>query len=305
MEDEEHDSVPRGGPSCVATPNRVSAIRAFHWRRLRGRVLLCVVLGVALAVASCSLSGSSQPTGTAPIGRPGSPKPIAAMSGTAVPSGSETAISSPIAEILAPSASPSSSSSATLRATLSPTPLLTPWPSARLAPAPSQTAIPTSTPQPSTPAPTPTPAPQVAPLVDVAVTTCATGDSESTEPYCAVPGSATTTSWVVTPVQLPWTTSQTTSEGYLAAVELNSSPYWSGLTFCYSVMPEDDGSLDGMGSDGCSVGPSSGGSFGGSPTPPSETEPTIVVWVWTCAGTDLAACQAYGASQGWILPGNF
>jgi hypothetical protein len=110
---------------------------------------------------------------------------------------------------------------------------------------------------------------------------------------------------VVTPVQLPWTTSQTTSEAYLAAVELNSSPYWSGLTFCHSVMPEDDGSLDGMGGDGCSVGPSSGGSFGGSPTPSSETAPTVVVWVWTCAGTDLAACQAYGASQGWILPGNF
>jgi hypothetical protein len=190
MEDEEHDSVPRGGPSRVASPGRVPAITASQWRRPRGRVLLCVALGVALAVASCSLSGSSQPTGTAPIGRPGSPKPIAAMSGTAVPSGSETAISSPIAEILAPSASPSSSSSATLRATLSPTPLLTPWPSARLAPAPSQTAIPTSTPQPSTPAPTPTPAPQVAPLVDVAVTTCATGDSESTEPYCAVPGNS-------------------------------------------------------------------------------------------------------------------
>jgi hypothetical protein len=305
MEDEEHDSVPRGGPNSVATPGRVPAITASQWRRLPRRVLLCVVLGVALAVASCSLSGSSQPMGTAPIGRPGSPKPIAAMSGTAVPSGSETASSSPIAETLAPSASPYSSSSATLPATSRPTPLLTPWPSVELAPAPSQTAIPTSTPQPSTPAPTPTPAPQVAPLVDVAVTTCATGDSESTEPYCVVPGSATTTSWVVTPVQLPWTTSQPTSEGYLAAVELNSSPYWWDLTFCYSVMPEDDGSLDGMGSDGCSVGPSSGGSFGGSPTPPSETEPTIVVWVWMCAGTDMAACQAYGASQGWILPGNF
>jgi hypothetical protein len=88
-------------------------------------------------------------------------------------------------------------------------------------------------------------------------------------------------------------------------VELNSSPYWQDLTFCYSVMPEDDGSLDGMGGDGCSVGPSSGGSFGGSPTPPSETPPTVVVWVWTCTGTDLATCQAYGASQGWILPGNF
>ena len=128
MEDEEHDSVPRGGPSSVATPNRVSAITVSQWRRLRGRVLLCVALGVALAVASCSLSGSSQPTGTAPIGHPGSPKPIAAMSGTAVPSGSETASSSPIAETPAPSASPSSSSSATLRATLSPTPLLTPRP---------------------------------------------------------------------------------------------------------------------------------------------------------------------------------
>ena len=119
------------------------------------------------------------------------------------------------------------------------------------------------------------------------------------------PGSAAASSWSVTPPQLAWTHSLMTADGYDADIEVNDSPYWYTVSFCYSVMPEDQGSLDGMGADGCSVGPSSGGGFGGSPTPSSQDAPTWVVWIWECAGTDMSTCQAYGVSQGWILPGNF
>jgi len=304
MEDGESESVRLGASDRVTDSGHLPAVTSSRWRWRRGWALVgMILLAVALVVASCSPSSPPPPTGRVPIGHSGSAKPTATMNGAATPSGAETPSSTPIAWTSTPSAAPSSSSPATRPATARPTPPLTPWPSAATSPAPSRAPIPTPSPQ--LPTPTPTPHPQVAPLVDVSMTTCATGDSQPTEPYCSVPGSATTRSWAVTPVQLPWTSSETTSEGYLAAVELNSSPYWQDLTFCYSVMPEDDGSLDGMGGDGCSVGPSSGGSFGGSPTPPSETPPTVVVWVWTCTGTDLATCQAYGASQGWILPGNF
>ena len=191
-----------------------------------------------------------------------------------------TATLSPAA--LSPAAPPraTSTSAGKPSATRTPsTPVATP-----VAPGtPAPTALPT-------PVPTPTPAPQPG-RVSISISTADASPS-----------------WSVSGASLPWTTSLQTRDAFEGSVHTDSSSYWSTLTFCYSIMPTDNGALAGIEGDGCSVGPNGGGDLSTGVTPPTQDAPTWVIWTWTCSGTSpsaLSSCATYGRGQGWILPGSF
>jgi hypothetical protein len=114
-------------------------------------------------------------------------------------------------------------------------------------------------------------------------------------------------SWSVLGSNLPWSTSLTTRAAYEGSVETDTSAYWSTLTFCYSIMPTDNGALDGLGADGCSVGPGSGDTFTATAVSASQDAPTWTLWIWTCTGTSgasMSGCLAYGKARDWILAGS-